>query len=294
MGSSNHITGVRIPAHARVYLTFDVIDKEYGQKDNACIMAKLDLHDMLDIRITRRKSGKCVNAPKEIDHLGLWKAAASQFAMGYGLDGEVNIQVNRQVPHGWDLGEEESIAAAVLRALAILHQVPQNESFHELSRGLHPQVEFFVQDHDMIGSAGYGKPMVPMNNVPPIEVVLANPRVDHPPYLARRGVYNLVTSARASSWAEDKEQENAPHALAESSIGQSISSSHAIVPRHALQIEDVVAVMRRYDGCRGAAILGPGRGVIGFYTNSAAANNAAMDLRIKNYDTEVTRIKRPR
>ncbi|MCZ6782640.1 MAG: 4-(cytidine 5'-diphospho)-2-C-methyl-D-erythritol kinase [Proteobacteria bacterium] len=146
--------------------------------------------------------GRAPSRDVPTDETNLAAAAARAFLDAAGLAGRVRIRLRKEVPVAAGLGGGSSDAGAVLRGLAELFPdaLPSGE-IARLAAGLGADVPFFLDPRPALVT-GIGEQVEPVDGVPELDLVLANPGISLATaevYAAADALGPALTPARAGS-----------------------------------------------------------------------------------------------
>ena len=115
---------ISLKAYAKINITFDIVGKDEatGMHRVDTLMQTIDLADY--VTVTKRGDNECFShvSGDIIEDTNAVKAARL-FVEKFGVRG-VNIEIVKRIPVGGGLGGSSADAAAVLRAMAVLFDVP--------------------------------------------------------------------------------------------------------------------------------------------------------------------------
>ena len=162
-------------AYSKINLCLDVgeWDEEVGKHHIDSVMQTIDLCDNLTVR--RRSDRQCTSTftsghAIENDNA---LAAAQLFVETFGTNG-VDIVINKLIPIGAGLGGSSADAAAVLKAMAMLYNVPLDQ-LPPLAARIGSDVPFLL-DTGVARVQGFGEQVTPLAPLPLLYAVLAFPR----------------------------------------------------------------------------------------------------------------------
>ena len=168
---------VVVPSPAKVNLFLEIIGRRPdGYHDIASIMQLVDLCD--EVRLRRRRTGIRVEvqgAELPAGRGNLAYRAAALLLEAAGVEGGVEIHLEKRIPVAGGLGGGSSNAAAVLIGLSRLYELPwSQEALQKLGENLGSDVPFFLGD-GLALATGRGEILTPLSPWPPQWLVLANP-----------------------------------------------------------------------------------------------------------------------
>ena len=126
--------------------------------------------------------------------------AARAFATHHGVTAGAALHLDKQLPAASGIGGGSSDAAATLRALAALWGRPIDETAMRIAASLGADVPACL-DGRPVWVGGIGERLDPLPGLPPVGVVLANPRRELPTasvFRARQGDFTTDQFARAT------------------------------------------------------------------------------------------------
>ncbi len=126
--------------------------------------------------------------------------AARRFAARHGVAAGAALRLDKQLPAASGVGGGSSDAAAALRALAALWQRPLDDAAIDIAAGLGADVPACL-DGGPVWVGGIGERLDPLPALPPLGIVLANPRRELPTasvFRARQGSFTAGEEPRAA------------------------------------------------------------------------------------------------
>ena len=264
-------------AAAKVNLYLHLIGR---RADGYHLLDSLVAFPAIGDRITARKAASLsltVGGPEAPSLAGLGEdnlvlRAARLLADHAGIVDGASLHLEKNLPVAAGLGGGSSDAAAALRALCALWDVPiDEEALGRLGARLGADVPACLHS----GAAwvgGVGEYVMPAPSLPPVGIVLANPRIPLPTaavFAARRGPFG--NSARMMSVPEDavafaQALKRRRNDLTEAAIG--------CVP----EIAAVLATLAGLPGALIARMSGSGATCFGLFADRAAAEQARAAL----------------
>ena len=168
---------VVVPSPAKVNLFLEIIGRRPdGYHDIASIMQLVDLCD--EVRLRRRRTGIRVEvqgAELPAGRGNLAYRAAALLLEAAGVEGGVEIHLEKRIPVAGGLGGGSSNAAAVLIGVSRLYELAwSREALQKLGENLGSDVPFFLGD-GLALATGRGEILTPLSAWPPQWLVLANP-----------------------------------------------------------------------------------------------------------------------
>jgi 4-diphosphocytidyl-2-C-methyl-D-erythritol kinase len=181
-----------VPAWAKINLTLSVLGKRSdGYHALASVMQTISLCDTLRIETNADDRVTCAVDVTELDNDdNLVVRAARLLQAEEQLTGGVIIELHKAIPSPGGLGGGSSDAAAVLTALARLHDlhVPQTR-LEELGARLGSDVPFFMYGGTALVE-GRGEFVTPLPDVEPLWLVIARPPVS----ISTAAVFRALTT----------------------------------------------------------------------------------------------------
>ena len=170
----------KILAPAKVNICLQVTGKrDNGYHDLAMIMQRVGLYDQLFVELTDNVSVQVVCPGLELaeGEPNIVEKAARMFLERVGSKCGAQITIEKEIPAAAGLGGGSSDAAAVLMALNDLlgANLPQSELM-EMGLHLGADVPFFLYGQTA-WATGVGEHLQPWPGVPPVTLVLVNPRI---------------------------------------------------------------------------------------------------------------------
>lgn len=145
-------------------------------------------------------SPELARVPAGADNLA--SRAAAAYCRAYDVEGRIRLRLHKRLPAAAGLGGGSSDAGAVLTALARLTGRPmQRAALQEIASGLGADVPFFLSPEPAIVS-GIGEQIDPVEGLPPLEIVVANPGLSLATaevYRAADALGSALTPARPGS-----------------------------------------------------------------------------------------------
>lgn len=177
----------RIDAPAKVNLFLHVGGRRPdGYHELRTLFQALQLADTVRVRraprgpraVTLQVDGPDLGPPAE----NLAVKAAEAFLDAFGVPGSVHVELSKRIPAGGGLGGGSSDAAAVLRLLGALTEMPgtpcsAREQTYRIASELGSDVAFFLQPTPLALGLGRGEVLTARPALPRRDVVLALPPV---------------------------------------------------------------------------------------------------------------------
>jgi 4-diphosphocytidyl-2-C-methyl-D-erythritol kinase len=145
-------------------------------------------------------SGPEVGALAGLGDDNLVLKAARAFAAHHGVTAGAALHLDKQLPAASGIGGGSSNAAATLRALAVLWARPIDEAAMRIAALLGADVPACL-DGRPVWVGGIGERLDPLPGLPPVGIVLANPRRELPTaavFRARQGDFTTDQFVRAT------------------------------------------------------------------------------------------------
>jgi 4-diphosphocytidyl-2-C-methyl-D-erythritol kinase len=195
------VVAARVAAEAKVNLMLHVGDRrEDGYHDVATILARIELHDDVVVRLLRRGISLTVAGDPSLENVetNLASRAARAYMELARWPPGCGIHIEKRIPVGAGLGGGSSDAAAALRALDSLSPHPLGTA--ELARvgaRLGADVAFFTHDTPMALGTGRGELIEPLPPLPERWLALVMPSFP----IATAEAYAWLAAHRARSAA---------------------------------------------------------------------------------------------
>lgn len=275
-------TCIRAAAPAKLNLYLHVLGRRpdgYHELDS--LVAFTDLADLVEIRLAEAFS-LSIDGPfaapllQENPESNLVTKAVRMLAVQLGRSPAVNVRLTKRLPVAGGIGGGSSDAAATLRALARLWDLPPDDrNVAAVAPRLGADVPVCLFGRTAY-FGGVGDLVEPGPALPPGAVLLVNPGVAQPTsrvFAERKGPYGSSGRlSRAPADAKDlacllAERRND---LAEAAIG--------LAP----EIADVIARIDAADGCMFSRMSGSGATCFGLFPDLRAAESAARSIAADN------------
>lgn len=140
---------VTVPAHAKINIGLQVVRRrDDGYHDIDTVFHRIGWHDTLAIaRGERGITLRCTLPGLPADEGNLCVRAARMWCEAAGYDGGLRMDLDKRIPVGAGLGGGSSDAAAVLRALPRLLDIPlPEEDLFRIALALGSDVPYFLHD----------------------------------------------------------------------------------------------------------------------------------------------------
>ena len=266
--------GARIAAPAKVNLRLRVLGRRGdGYHDIDTLFQAIDLADEVSVRVGEvgirlDVSGADVGPTEE----NLAYRAAVRFSAVFSFALGVDIELTKRVPAGAGLGGGSSDAAAVLRCLAALTGVREDDPrLAQAAVDLGSDVPFFLGPTPLAWGRGRGERLEFLPALPVADLVVVSP----PVHVSTAAAYAALATVRASRVPEA--------AVAPSVRGWDDIARHAendfqavIVGQH----PEVARALAALDSGGASFVLmsGSGSSVFGRFADAGAAGRAAAEL----------------
>lgn len=146
--------GVLEQAHAKINLGLRILGKrEDGYHNILTILQTVDLHDVVHIGPSEEIIVTCTDPKVPDGPENIAYRAADLFRREIGYEGGVRVFIEKRIPTGAGLGGGSSDAAAVLRGLCRLWDVPMSwEKLVTMAAALGSDVPFFLRPGTAVAS----------------------------------------------------------------------------------------------------------------------------------------------
>jgi 4-diphosphocytidyl-2-C-methyl-D-erythritol kinase len=295
---------VTLAAPAKVNLWLRIGERRpSGYHDVDTLFCALDLADTVTVAAGPDGAGIRLHvdyAPPltEMPDLGPASAnlavrAARAFAEQTGTAPDLDITLLKRIPPGGGLGGGSSNAAAVLRALTLLHPgALAPPALHQLAATLGSDVPFFLGDHPVAHGSGRGTDLTPLAALPARTVLVVLPRfgiatADAYRWLAEERAEGRRGEGRAVLYADEYADEHPGPMVKEAGLPvytwQTVEAAasndfESVVFRHHPELRALRDALLR-TGARPALLAGSGSTLFGIYEDEAPATAAAALLR---------------
>jgi 4-diphosphocytidyl-2-C-methyl-D-erythritol kinase len=273
---------LELEAPAKVNLGLRIVGRRAdGYHELESLFVPVDLADTIALRVESASTasislalaGDAAGAPPGDDNLAV--RAARAFLARAGVAARVAIHLTKRTPVAAGLGGGSSDAAAVLRGLAnAFPAAVPDRALEEIALALGADVPFFL-DPRPAWVTGIGERREPVNGMPPLPLVLANPGEALSTAEVFRAFDALAPGRRAQS--------GPPRALA-----RELAEDGALAARLRNDLEEPavrlcppIARLRerlRDAGARAVGMSGSGATVFGVFASRAAAERAAASI----------------
>ncbi|HEY9228539.1 MAG TPA: hypothetical protein VIP11_17930, partial [Gemmatimonadaceae bacterium] len=257
----------------KVNLLLRVLAREAsGYHSIETVFLRLDLADVVDVRITNGRSLECSGPTMPAEGLGpteknLAFRAAVAYAAETGWPGGFAIEIEKRIPVGGGLGGGSADAGAVLRALDALSPRPLGSRLVELAGPLGADVPFMTLDSPMALGWGRGERLLPLHPLESLPTLVAVPDFG-------------VSTAEAYGWLAASRGPYAPiptvltlESLAtwESMVAIATNDFEDVIARRHPVIADLVDEFERADAIV-AMMSGSGSAVFGVFPSQPAGS----------------------
>lgn len=281
-------------AHAKINLTLDVTGRRAdGYHTVQMVMQSVALHDTVHVRLTHGEKKPrgivltCSLPYLPVDESNLAYRAADLFYRETGALLETcEIHIEKRIPIAAGLAGGSSDAAAVLRALAELHEMQlSDEELCAMGLKLGADVPYCLMGGTMLAE-GIGEQLTPLAPMPPCFVVLCKP----PFAVSTAAVYRQMDSITIS---RRPDTEGMKRALAEGDLDgickRLCNAMEQVTARKRRQIGEIKKTLEENGAC-GVLMSGSGPTVFGLFSDEARAKTAEKMLHRRIQDTFLTEI----
>jgi 4-diphosphocytidyl-2-C-methyl-D-erythritol kinase len=212
--------------------------------------------------------------------------AAERFCRARGVQGRVQIRLEKRIPAGAGLGGGSSDAASVLTGLAALvadDGQPDLEGLEELALELGADVPFFLAPGPALVT-GIGERIEPLEGLPGLELVLANPGISLATaevYRAADALGSALTPPGAGSTMRAFSRLSRRDATLEEALGELLVNDLEPAARRLCPPVARLADALREAGALAVAMTGSGATVFGVFASGDEAARVADDLRAR-------------
>lgn len=278
--SASHFT----LAHAKLNLSLRVLARELGGFHQIeSLFCALELSDEIEITLTGDDITLEVLSPPEepgpAPDLGTtqknlaWRAAAA-FVEHAHTERGIGMRLIKRIPHGAGLGGGSSDAAAVLRALNVMHGEPlSRDELLRIGAEIGSDVPFFLSGAGLALAWGRGGRIAPLPALPSVPVVLAQPQQRIP----TGDAYAALSHLRGRDFI-------APPAVLDVHVRDWSDAARACVNDFEEIVFQRVPVLQQVrqvledSGARIARMTGTGSVVFGIFDTTSAAERAATRI----------------
>ncbi|NLM51292.1 MAG: 4-(cytidine 5'-diphospho)-2-C-methyl-D-erythritol kinase [Firmicutes bacterium] len=277
-------------AYAKINLLLAVTGKRVdGYHQLETVYQSLALHDTL--KLTKITEDRIVltcdddHLPVNEDNL-VWRAA-QKLKLLYEVKQGVHIHLEKKIPVAAGLAGGSSDAAATLRGLVHLWQLPwEEEVITNLAAQLGSDVPFCLYGGTALGT-GRGEKITRLPQCPPFYVVLANPGF----YVPTASVYAAL---RPDDYSREYDLAGMLAALKTKNCRQIISHLLNMLEPAAFRLHPAVKVLKTKMNTSGSALLsGSGPTVFALFASRAEAEKLAQVLLRERYKVWLTETFQP-
>ena len=265
----------RVLAPAKVNLLLRVLGRRPdGYHDLDTLFQAIDLMDEVAVELRGEGieldvRGADLGAPAD----NLAYRAAERLATSVGYAGGIAVRLTKRIPAGAGLGGGSSDAAAVLRCLAQLLNVPHHDRrVRGAAETLGSDVPFFLRGSALTHGRGRGEILEPVPPLPAADLVLISP----PVHVSTAAAYAALSAARRGTSAASPRTVPQPSSWDEVAALASNDFQPVMVAAHP-EIGRALDALDSH-GARFALMSGSGSSVFGHFGSTAAARSAAEAL----------------
>ena len=277
------MNSIDLKAHAKVNIGLQVKDqREDGLHNIHTIFQELELHDTASLEKQNRDWSININdstIPTDESNtcIQAYLAIKQQFPQ---IDG-ISITLNKNIPSGAGLGGGSSDAAAVLKGLRELFDLPlNNRDLLEIAVNIGADVPFFISGGTQIGD-GIGDVLTPINNPFNGFYLLVIPDI----FISTAWAYKALKK----NLKEDADRPNFAHFFEGKNLSKAIFDNdfeRIVIPTYPKIGEIKKGLLEA--GASYASLSGSGSTVFGIYDDEARAKRAESHFQ-KQYHTLLTR-----
>jgi 4-diphosphocytidyl-2-C-methyl-D-erythritol kinase len=271
-------------APAKINLFLRVVGRRAdGYHELDSVFVPISLADRLRIEIRPQRAAsvalRCSDATLPADDRNLAMRAANAFMREFGVDAELLIDLEKNIPVGAGLGGGSSDAGAVLRMLASLERVGDRARLAELAASLGADVPFFL-DPRPARIGGIGERISFLPRLPSLSLVLAVPPFE----VSTREIFKALAPGQWSGPVADADIA----ALVKGEIAGAalVNDLAAVAMRLFPEIARIKSMLETL-GARAAQMTGSGGAVFGIFATAADAERAALEARRQAPDARV-------
>jgi len=212
--------------------------------------------------------------------------AADRFCRARAVEGRVRIRLEKRIPAGAGLGGGSSDAASVLTGLAVLTAdggPADLEGLEELALELGADVPFFLSPGPALVT-GIGERIEPLDGLPGLDLVLANPGISLATaevYRAADALGSALTPPGAGSTMRAFSRLSRRDATLEEALGELLVNDLEPAARRLCPPVARLADALRDAGAIAVAMTGSGATVFGVFASGDEAARVADDLRAR-------------
>ena len=266
----------RVLAPAKVNLRLRVLGRRAdGYHDVDTLFQAIDLAD--DVRVELRGAGveldvRGADLGAATDNLA--HRAARRLAESLAYGGGVAVRLEKRIPAGAGLGGGSSDAAAVLRCLSTLLDVPADEPrVLAVAAELGSDVPFFLAGNALARGTGKGEILEPLSALSPADLVLISP----PVHVSTAAAYGALSASRRGTLSHGSaEAPRVPRSWDDVAAGASNDFEPVIEAAHPEVARTLDALRARR--ARFALLSGSGSSVFGLLPSWDEADRVAAEL----------------
>ena len=270
----------RCPAWAKVNLTLHITGRRadgFHELESLVVFAGVgdELEFTADADLSLSVTGPfapAIAAAGSADEDNLVLRAARSLRARLGMTDGVHIRLDKHLPVAAGIGGGSADAAATLLGLAEFWGVDDTAMLSEIGLGLGADVPVCLAGGSSYVS-GIGERIVPVSDLPPVWLVLANPGrplATGAVFAARKGAFSVPQpwtgptatamdlAARLAAYRNDLEP-----------------AAQSLMP----EIDDVLGALLTTDGCLLARMSGSGATCFGLFSEPSLAHAAAVSIR---------------
>ncbi|MGE0159371.1 MAG: 4-(cytidine 5'-diphospho)-2-C-methyl-D-erythritol kinase [Gemmatimonadales bacterium] len=271
-------TRARVSAPAKVNLRLHVLGRRAdGYHDLETLFQAIDLSDEVVVEL-RESGGVELSICGDVSGLGpiadnLAFRAASRLAERVGFGGGVAVELTKRIPVGAGLGGGSSDAAAVLRGLARLLDVADDDlRLRACAEELGSDVPFFLSGSVLARGGGRGEILDPIDALPAAALVLVAP----PVHVSTAQAYAALAGSRAATAAPSVPVARAPRSWSDVAAGAS-NDFEPVVMRMFPEIRRALDALTAH-GPRFALMSGSGASVFAMFSSEEESRRVAAAL----------------
>lgn len=199
--------------------------------------------------------------------------AATRLAACSGYEGGIAVSLTKRIPAGAGLGGGSSDAAAVLRCLSWLLDIPeQDRRVRETAEQLGSDVPFFLSGSALARGRGRGEILEPMKPLPIADLVLISP----PVHISTAEAYAALSDARHGRSAAPGRSAPSPCSW-DDVAAQAVNDFQPIVSSAHREVGVALDALEAR-GARFALMSGSGSSVFGLFGSRAETERVAAEL----------------
>ncbi len=170
---------IKLKAYAKINLSLDVLNKRHdGYHNVKMVMQQITLYD--EIFLQKIEEGiilttDCIFLPNDISNIA-YKAADSMIKK-YGIEGGINIKIEKNIPIAAGLAGGSSDAAAVIKGMNTLYDLNLSlEEMMEIGAGIGADVPFCILGDGALAE-GIGEKLTKIKGLRNGWIVLSKPNI---------------------------------------------------------------------------------------------------------------------